>query len=91
MRIEKTEARARTWEYLKEATGKGHTSKALDAAARYYLRMHGQTNAYPRGALEELVATAEEEGSLTAPEIVEILDVDELPLAYESNWSVGDE
>ena len=50
-----------------------------------------KTDAYPRGVLEELVATAEEEGSLTAAEIVEILDVDELPLAYESNWSVGDE
>jgi hypothetical protein len=83
------DSRERLYRHLLEATGKGHKSKALDEAARYYCRMAGGTDAYPTGALEELVATAEEEGSLTAAEIVDILDTDELPLSYRSEWSVG--
>ena len=89
MRIQKTDARERRWAYLKEATGKGHTSAALDEAATYYLRMRGDTGAYPRGLLEELIERAEQEGSLTAAEIVEILDTDELPLTYDAEWAVG--
>ena len=91
MRIQKTDARERRWQYLREATGKGHTSAALDEAATYYLRMRGDTGAYPRGLLEELVERAEAEGSLTAAEIVDVLDCPELALAYESEWSVGDD
>jgi len=33
MRMKKTDARAKKWEYLKEATGESATSKALDRAA----------------------------------------------------------
>ena len=91
MRIQTTDARRRRWEHLREATGKGHTSAALDEAANYYLRMRGGTGAYPTGLLQELIARAEEEGSLTAAEIVDVLDCSELPLAYESKWSVGPE
>ena len=91
MRIQKTDARERRWQYLREATGKGHTSAALDEAATYYLRMSGGTDAYPNGLLEELIARAEENGSLTAAEIVDVLDCPELALAYESEWSVGDD
>ena len=89
MRIQKTDARERRWEYLREATGKGHTSAALDEAATYYLRMRGDTDAYPRGLLEELIERADQEGSLTAAEIVDILDTNEIPLSYEPTWSVG--
>jgi hypothetical protein len=89
MRIEKTESRARTWEHLRDATGHGHTSKALDRAARYYLRMHGGTPAHPNGVLNELLATAESRGSLTAVEIAEIVDADELPVEYDTTRSVG--
>lgn len=90
MRIKKTNARERRWEDLREATGKGHTSVALDEAANYYLRMRGQTNAYPTGLLENLLSAAESRGSLTGTEIVEILDCDELELEYTSQWSVGE-
>ncbi|AUV81216.1 hypothetical protein C2R22_05695 [Salinigranum rubrum] len=89
MRIQKTEARERRWKHLRKATDRGHTSTALDEAANYYLRMRGNTGAYPAGLLSELITRAEDEGSLTAAEIVEILDCDELPLSYESKWSVG--
>ena len=91
MRIEKTDSRARTWEHLKDATDRGHTSQALDRAARYYLRMHGGTPAYPNGVIATLLATADERGSLTAKEIADILDVDELPVEFEQRWSVGRE
>ena len=91
MRIQKTDARERRWQYLREATGKGHTSAALDEAATYYLRMRGDTGAYPRGLLEELIERAEQEGSLTAGEIADILDTTEIPLNYQSEWSVGNE
>lgn len=79
------------WEHLKEATGKGHTSKALDQAVRYYLRMHGSTHAYPSGVIDEVLDAAEAEGSLTAQQIADILNVDELQVAYEISRSVGEE
>jgi hypothetical protein len=88
--IKKTDWRARTWEHLEDATGEGNTSAALDVAAEFYLRMAGDTGAYPTGAFDELLAAAEERGSLTGEEIVEILDTQELPLSYEVEWSTGD-
>ena len=45
---------------------------------------------YGRGAIEELLQAAEQRGSLTAPEIAEILDTRELPVAYETEIAVGD-
>jgi hypothetical protein len=51
--------------------------------------MHGGTPAYPNGVLEELLATAESRGSLTAVEIAEIVDADELPVEYDTTRSVG--
>lgn len=39
--------------------------------------------------LQELLRRAEEEGSLTPAEIVDVLDAEELPLSYRSEWSVG--
>ena len=90
MRIEKTDARARKWEYLKEATGESATSKALDRAADYYLRMHGDTTAVPKGKLTELMTAATTRGSLTPGEIAEILNTDELPVQCEISVSVGE-
>lgn len=89
MRIQKTDARERRWEHLREATGKGHTSAALDEAANYYLRMRGGTGAYPTGLLEKLLSAAESRGSLTGEEIVEILDCEESEIEYSSQWTVG--
>lgn len=45
----------------------------------------------PNSQLAELLAAAEERGSLSGKEIVEILDTDELPLNYETEWAVGEE
>ncbi|MFD1641456.1 hypothetical protein [Halohasta litorea] len=89
MRIEKTDTRARKWEFLKEATGEDATSKALDCAADYYLRMWGDTTAVPKGKLAELMTAAQNRGSLTPEEIAEILDTDELPVRCEVSVSVG--
>ena len=91
MRIQMTERRERLYENLKEATGKGHKSKAIDQAAAYYLRMHGDTVIHPTGVIDDVLDAAEAEGSLTAKQIAELLDVDELPVAYEISRSVGDE
>ncbi len=90
MRIEKTDARERKWEYLKEATSESATSKALDRAADYYLRMHGDTTAVPQGKLTELMNAARHRGSLTPEEIAEILDTDELPVRCKTTISIGD-
>ena len=79
------------WKHLKEATGKGHTSKALDQAVRYYLRMHGSTHAYPTGVIDEVLDIAEAEGSLTAQQIAELLDTDELPVEYDMRRSIGEQ
>ena len=91
MRIEATETRQRKWENLKEATGKGHKSTALDTATDYYLQMAGDTTAVPTGRVEELMERATEQGSVTPEEIAEILDTDELSVAAEVSWSVGQE
>ena len=90
MRIQKTESRERTWTYLKEATGESTVSGALDVAANYYLKMRGDTTAQPNGRVPELIRRADQEGALTAAEIAEILDVDELPLEYQSTWTIGE-
>ncbi|PCR90311.1 hypothetical protein [Natrinema ejinorense] len=90
MRIQTTDARERKWKYLKEATGERTVSGALDAAADYYLKMRGDTTAQPTGCVPELIRRADQEGSLTAAEIAEILDVDELPVEYRAQWSIGE-
>lgn len=90
MRIEATEARERKWENLKEATGEGHKSTALDAAADYYLKMAGGTTAQPTGALAELMERAVEQGSVTPEEIADLLDTEELPVEANTSWTVGD-
>lgn len=91
MRIEDTDARKRRWNYLVEATGERAKSKAIDRAAKFYLKMRGDTTAHPCGAFDELLDAAEECGSLEAEEIAEILNTDELPVRYEvtTERSVG--
>jgi len=89
MRIEATDARERKWENLKEATGEGHKSTALDAAADYYLKMAGDTTAVPTGRVAELMERAADQGSLTPEQIADILDTDELPVQATTDWSVG--
>jgi len=91
MRIKTTDDRERLWENLCEATDEQARSKALDRAARYYLRMCGGVAAYGRGDIQTLLDAAEEEGSLTASQIAAILDERELPVTYETTSSVGPE
>jgi hypothetical protein len=91
MRIKTTDDRERLWENLCEATGEQARSKALDRAARYYLRMCGGVAAYGRGDIQTLLDAAEEEGSLTASQIATILDERELPVSYDTHSSVGPE
>jgi len=90
MRLRMTDERERRMEHLQEATGENTKSKALDTAARYYVRMAGGTDAVPTGQVAELMELAEEQGSVTAREIAEVLGTGELPVQHESNWSVGD-
>jgi len=90
MRIQSTDERKRRWEHLQEATGENTTAGALDVAAKQYIRLKGGTPAVPHGVLEELLAAAEERGSLTGEEIAEILSTRELPLEYETDWSIGE-
>lgn len=44
-----------------------------------------------RKAINELLSAASKQGSLTGGEIAEILDTEELPLDYETKWSIGEE
>jgi len=75
---------------LLEATGENTKSKAIDRAAEFYIKMAGDSVAVPKGAFEELMATAERQGSVTSEEIAEVLDTEELPVEAELSWSVGE-
>lgn len=90
-RIVLTDKRERKYSQLEDATGSNTRVGALDMSADYYLRMAGGTMAIPDGAVEELMMTAVEQGSVTPQEIAEILDCDELPVTYSHSWSVNDE
>lgn len=89
MRIRDTEQRTRHWEALQEATGENTVSGAIDVAVTYYLEMHGDNMVAPTGRVPELMERATEQGSLTAAEIAEVLDVDELPVEYREEWEYG--
>jgi len=89
MRIRDSEQRTRRWEALKEVTGERTVAGAIDVAVAYYLVMHGDTVVEPSGAVPELMDRATEKGSLTAREIAEVLDVDELPVEYSEEWHRG--
>ena len=91
MRIADTDARDRRWERLKEATGEDTKSGAIDVAAKYYLEMGAVDVGRRVGSVNELMETAAKRGSLTAPEIAEILDCDELPVEAETSYHVGRE
>ena len=92
MRIQNTDERERLWSDLREATGCGHTSQALDRAARYYLRMagHGVRQGQLEAALE---IVADEAGHEVASEVADVLDAPELSVRYDVDVAsgVGDE
>ncbi|KTG07796.1 hypothetical protein AUR64_02100 [Haloprofundus marisrubri] len=91
MRVRMNDSRKQRYETLTEATGEKTKSKALDKAAAYYIKMRGDTVAVPNGRVSELMALATRQGSVTPAEIADCLDVDELPVCYESSWSVGED
>lgn len=82
MRIQSTDDRDRLREDLREATGHGHTSQALDAAARHYIQCRGDTPVVPTGTYAELLDAARAAaGGLDEQEIAGILDTPELGVA----------
>jgi hypothetical protein len=89
MRIRDTDRRKREWENLKEATGENTKSGAIDTAVRFYLEMGKVDYGKRVGEFDTLMSAAVEQGSLTAPEIAEILDTEYLPLEASASYSVG--
>ena len=81
-RLRLTDRRERRLTHLEDATGESTRAGAIDTAADYYLRMVGGTAAEPTGAVEELMQTAIEQGSVTPLEIANMLDTDELSVEY---------
>jgi hypothetical protein len=81
-------------DYEHFTTGEGHTSQALDAAARHYIRCRGDIMAVPVGTYTELLTAARDaDGGLGPEAIAEILDTNELPVAASTttNISVGND
>ena len=78
---------------LEAATGEPTKARRVDTAMRAYAKLVGGTAVQPGpGVLDELLRTADEQGSLRAEEIAEILDIDELPLEFmPAEWDVGGE
>lgn len=67
-------------------------SAAVLDACKFLARMAGGTSVQVGpGKFAELLEAAEERGSLTGQEIVEMLDTEEVPLEYETEWVVGEE
>lgn len=91
MRVRMNESRERRFDHLMEATDEGTKSGALDVAAEFYIRMAGDNPGVPNGRIEELVRLANEEGSLTAEEIVDVLDTDQYPIDVSTEFSFGRE
>jgi len=88
--IRKTDGRERRFERLREATGENTTSGAIDTAARFYLAMGAVDVGRRVGKYNELLSTAQEQGSLTGPEIAAILDTPQLPLDANNTFTVGE-
>jgi hypothetical protein len=91
MRIRENEERERLYSALMDATGESTKSGALDAAARFYLKMAGENPVQPGGNIDDAMSPAILHGSITAPELAECLNTDELPIQYEQICAVGPE
>jgi hypothetical protein len=83
MRIRDNDERVRLYEQLTEATGESSKSQALDAAARYYLRMHGDVAGW-NSQVKALLELADKQGTVTAREIAEQLDTREYSVKYRT-------
>ncbi len=89
MRIRDTDRREREWERLKESTGENTKSGAIDVAVRYYLEMGAVDVGTRVGNTSDLMDAAAERGSLTGPEIAELIDNEYLPVSATNSYSVG--
>lgn len=90
MRIRMNDSRERLYEELMECSPENTKSKAIDDAVRLYCMMAGHNMVNPQqGILEETMSAAIEHGSLTPRQLAELLTTDELPVEYETDWSVG--
>lgn len=88
--IRMTDRRETLFEALEDATGENTRSGAIDVAAEYYCFMRGENRRQPAsGRVERLIRRAREEGSLTAEQIADVLDCDELPVRYEVTTRYG--
>jgi len=78
---------------LEAATGEPTKARRVDTAMRAYAKLVGGTAVQPGpGVLDELLRTADEQGSLRAEEIAEIIDMEELPVQFEpATWSLSTE
>lgn len=85
MRIEVNDERERLYSTLLDVSPHGHKSTSLDAAARYYIQMKREN-----GILDDLMSQAVERGSLTPGEIAEIVDTHQVPVEYESDYTIGE-
>lgn len=70
--------------------GRRRREKPSTIAVGYYLKMSGGGPSYPTGRVEKLMQLADQRGSVTAAEIAETLDTDELSVDFDQRWSVGD-
>lgn len=80
------DTREQTYNTLVDVSGEAAKSKALDRAARLYVQL-----AKDHGKIDELLRTAEQEGSLTAVEIADILDSEPLPVHASVEHTVGED
>ena len=86
MRIQMNEHRERVYETLVDVSNENAKSKAIDAAASYYIQMNKD-----HGVVDELMRTAIAQGSLTPAEIAEIVDTAQVPVTYDSEYTIGKE
>jgi hypothetical protein len=95
MRLRTDERRDRILEDAQAALDESTKSEAIIKSCKYVARMAGGTTAIPEGKIAQLLAAAEEAGSLTGEEIADILDTEEIAVDYSTStsWSVetGDE
>lgn len=91
LRIRLNDSRERQIDRLMDATGERTKAGAVDEAIAFYLQLAAVDHGSRVGQLDELMRTAAERGSLTAPEIAAIVDTPQVPVSADTTYSVGSE
>jgi hypothetical protein len=69
-----------------QSTDHQHTSQVLNAAARFYVRIYGNSAAQPTGIVNELLDAAHAaDGGLDGQDIAETLDTPELGVSVDAD------